>query len=400
MRIIWLSRVPWASGGYSNQTEVFAPRLRDAGHEIAIIGYRSDCRGIVDWKGIPVYPSVPNDPRHEGIVARHYEHWRADLLISLHDAQDTLNGAALRQHGTDLNWALWFPVDAEPLSSIVLKRLATVSQPFVFSRFGERVAREAGVDVRFVPHGIDTGIFQPGDRLAARAELGWPTDKFIAGIVAANSGTRKSFVENVQGFARFHRQHPDSLLYLHTQEITPSGIDLRATCLKAGLKVGRDVLFCDPYLDFVGIAQTDLATIYSGIDVLQLVTRGEGFGIPLVEAQACGTPVILGDWSAMSELLFAGWKVEREESALMSFPDGSHWHVPDPGAIADRLAQAYRASREPQEAERLREAAREGALGFDADWVTREYWAPFLAEMEERFAAVPASGEAAEERRG
>ena len=54
MRILWLSRVPWAAGGYSNQTALFAPRLAAAGHEVAIVGVQGIASGMIDWRGIPV----------------------------------------------------------------------------------------------------------------------------------------------------------------------------------------------------------------------------------------------------------------------------------------------------------------------------------------------------------
>jgi glycosyltransferase involved in cell wall biosynthesis len=255
------------------------------------------------------------------------------------------------------------------------------------ARFGERVARDHGLPVRYVPHGVDTESFHPMARAEARALLGWPADVFVAGMVAANSGTRKAFAQHIEGFAVFHRRHPDSMLYLHTLEVAPGGLDLSSMCLKAGLRIGTDVIFCDAYRYFIGIRDLEMAIPYSAMDALLMVTKGEGFGLPIIEAQACGTPVIVGDWSAMSELCFAGWKVRQEESTVVE----NNWRLGDSAAIADRLEQAYFASRDPERREVLCREARRGALQYDADRVMQAYWLPLLDEID-RLTARNTSG--------
>jgi glycosyltransferase involved in cell wall biosynthesis len=377
MRILWLSRVPWAAGGYSNQTALFTLRLAAVGHEVAIVGVQGIASGMVDWHGIPVYPLLPNDLRNSTAIGLHYRHWRADLMISLHDADRIVDGSTLLKRFPGLLWALWFPLDSSRLSASVQSRLQAVPVPIAISRFGERVARDHGLSVHYVPHGVDTNVFQPMERADARARIGWLADVFIAGMVAANDGTRKAFPQNIEGFASFHRKYPDSMLYLHTQEVAPGGLDLSSICLKAGLRIGTDVVFSDAYRYFIGIPDREMAELYSAMDALLLVTKGEGFGIPIVEAQACGTPVIVGDWSAMPELCFAGWKVRQEESVMVE----NDWRVGNPEAIADRLEQAYLATRDPARREALRREARAGALPYDADRITEDLWLPLLAAI-------------------
>lgn len=53
-------------------------------------------------------------------------------------------------------------------------------------------------------------------------------------------------------------------------------------------------------LDFVPDA--DLATLYSSADVLAMPARYEGFGLPTVEAMACGTPVVCSDSGSLPEV--------------------------------------------------------------------------------------------------
>ena len=70
------------------------------------------------------------------------------------------------------------------------------------------------------------------------------------------------------------------------------------------------------YLRFPGyIANTDLPALYSGAFAFLYPSLRESFGIPMLEAMACGTPVIAGNTSAMPEI--AG------EGALLADPFSS-----------------------------------------------------------------------------
>ena len=57
------------------------------------------------------------------------------------------------------------------------------------------------------------------------------------------------------------------------------------------------------YLSFPGyIENTDLAALYSGAFAFLYPSLRESFGIPMLEAMACGTPIIAGNTSAMPEI--------------------------------------------------------------------------------------------------
>ena len=65
---------PWAPTGYGNQTGVFTPRIRDAGHDVAI----SSTNGLqycqMDWQGLRVYPMD-----HTHLNKRMLRHHAADF---------------------------------------------------------------------------------------------------------------------------------------------------------------------------------------------------------------------------------------------------------------------------------------------------------------------------------
>ena len=394
MRISWVSNAPWARTGYGNQTALFVPRLLKAGHEVQIVAFYGLEGGVLQWGcehgTVPVYPRAYH-PYGNDVMGAHAVHFKADVMISLIDAwvyEPTAFPPGLR-------WAPWFPIDHDPAPRAVLGKVSQAWARIVYSKFAENQMKNAGLDCFYVPHGVDTNAFKPGDRAEMRRILGWPEDKFIVGMIAANKGnpSRKAFVENILAFKALKAKHPDAMLYLHTVAGEENGgPNLREFLDLQGLNfgfVGRDdpkgvdVLFNDQYAALIGLNEGYMNAAYNAMDVLLLVSMGEGFGIPLIEAQAAGCPVITGDWTANAELCFSGWKVPKSECTPFWTPMASWQFIPHTGAIAEQLEAAYRMKDNLE----YRGAARKGAMKYDADKVAEKYWTPALAQMQKEIDA-------------
>jgi glycosyltransferase involved in cell wall biosynthesis len=94
------------------------------------------------------------------------------------------------------------------------------------------------------------------------------------------------------------------------------------------------------------IAEGNKAALLSGAAAFLFPSRAEGFGLPVLEAMACGTPVITSDVPALREV--AG------DAAMFGDPS-------DPEVIAERLTEVLR---EPTLAAELRERGRSRASAF------------------------------------
>jgi len=376
MRFTWHSNAPWARTGYGNQTELFVPRfIKDLGHEVAIIAYYGLRGSILHWNGMQVYPGAYHNWGCD-IAAASTVHFKAGLTITLMDAW--IYEPQLVQ--PLVKWVPWFPVDTEPLAPPVKRKVEQAFHRIVFSKFGERMVHEAGLDCDYVPLGVDTNLFKPMDKREAREKLGWPQDRFIVGMVGVNQGhpNRKAWPSHIDAFAEFKKRHPDAWFYLHTNvdEQSKGGANITAL-LEKNAFAKEDYAVCDQFSNLLGFPPDHLVAAYNAMDVHILVSMGEGFGLPILEAQACGTPVIVGDWTAMNELCFDGWKVPRSEAEPMWIPLlGSYQFQPRVGAIVDALELAYRTS-----GSRGQEA-RNGAMRYDADRVTQNYWKPVLEKIE------------------
>lgn len=376
MRLSWFSNAPWVPTGYGNQTKLVTPRIKALGHDISITAFYGLDGAPMEVNGVMVYPKA-HHPYGQDVITAHGVHARADAIISLLDIW------VCQTERIHLPWYPWFPVDCEPMPRIVADVARAAAKPIVFSRFGVRMAEQAGIDAYYVPHGVDTQAFHPEDRAEARKMIGLPENAFIVGMVAANKGIppRKSFFEQIAAFAALKQKHADALLYLHTDDGTHGGetVNLKEYCAVMGLKPGTDVLFADQYENLLGFDDNYMRHMYSSLDVMMLASMGEGFGIPLVEAQACGTPVITGEWTAMGELCFSGWKIPKAEAipTWQPFFSAFQWKVTTEAVYA-RLEAAY----EMRGNQDYRSRARDGALRYDIDRTIEKYWKPTLADIE------------------
>jgi glycosyltransferase involved in cell wall biosynthesis len=381
MKILFHSNAPWMATGYGTQCAIWTTRLRDLGHDIAIHGYAGAQHLTVEWNGIPVFAAGTQNAIGMDAIGYWYEKHRADVVISLCDAW-ALAPSMMRL----MNTVCWTPVDAEPLSAGLRDFFTeTNARPLAMSEYGQRIFREGGVDAAMIPHGIPMDLFKPPEfRDALRAEAGIGPDTFVVGINQANrSGLRKALPEQIAAFARFWRRHPDSKLLLNMAVDHPKGQDLPLLLSRHGIPPGEGVAcFPDQGAYAAGEISTESMPLwYGSLDVLTGCAMAGGFELPLLEAQACGTPVIATDFSAMTEV--AGphsWLVKGQPFWVEERHQG-FWCMPFIHEIDAALEDAWQA-REDGRMEGLRKQSREHALQYDADKILRERWVPFLAEVE------------------
>ncbi len=378
LRVLWASDAPWATSGYSVETALAALRLKEHCH-LALLCTFGLHGGIQEWNGIPVFPGGA-DAFANDVIGKAARAWHADVIITLKDAlvfnPQSFNG---------FRWAPLTPIDHDPSSPQVIERVRQSYRPIAYAPHGFRAMRLAGLDPLYAPHAYDPKIYFPMDKAEARKLFQLPDELFIIGTVAVNRGglpSRKSWVENLQAFAMFAQDKPKVRLFVHTDladEGYEAGIPLRP--LMASLGILDKVLYCDQerYRYPPNFDPEYMRHYYNSIDVLNAVSNGEGFGIPVLEAQAVGTPVIVGDWCAHEDLCFGGWKVEKSEAHHWYDAQQAGWvYIANPVAIADRLEKSYQYRHEPQRSE----MAIIGAAPYQIDTVIRDHWLPILAELE------------------
>ncbi len=320
---------------------------------------------------VPVYP-MWMDPYGNDIVEAHAEHFGADVVVTLMDVW------VLREYGAKkMRWIPYMPIDQEPVPDAVTRSLEGAFRVVSYSQYGKRLLDGVGIHNTCIPHGVDVDIFAPKDKLAARRRLGIDPDCFLVGMVAANKGfpSRKAFPEQLAAVSNLKQRHKNVKLYLHTLSgIQHGGVDLDALLTKLGF-TKEDVIFANQYNYILGLSDDYMAHAYNAMDVYLGASMSEGFGIPIIEAQACGVPVITTNATSMPEITFSGKSVDPAQPFWTAL---NAWvFIPSIDGITDALEWAYQHANDSD----VKTKARQGALAYSWDHIVANHWVPFLNEI-------------------
>jgi glycosyltransferase involved in cell wall biosynthesis len=373
MRVLIAANAPFASTGYGVQCKHLCNILKLLGHEVAVYVNYGLAGARLNMDGVTLYPCGRTaEGENPSLIGAHTEDHEADVLINLQDMWSLPeNYDAHFREG--MTWIGWVPVDHDPPAPGTVHWAKKVDIPISYTRWGRDKLRGEGVkNARYIPLVVDAEVYKPQPKDEARKRLGWP-DGFVASIVAMNKATRKAYSEQMQAFASFSCARPElnPFLYVHCDSLRKDGLDLHAMAQSLGIY--ERVIFVNRYQKLSGLPPSYMADVYSASDVLLAATKSEGFGLPIVEAQACGTPVITTKWTGMPELTLNGISVPVRVHEWT--PLSSWWGLPDVEAITEALHVV--ANGTPDKSQHAREHI---IMTYSVSAVT-ERWHALLGEL-------------------
>ncbi len=217
--------------------------------------------------------------------------------------------------------------------------LARADRVFTPSTWGRQIMVDNGVEARrihVVPGGVERACFTPwGPKLR---QLESPAFKFL--MIGAYQ-TRKGYAELFTAFRQAFGDRRDVELIVKADSFaTPSAREKHRALILAN---------APPQVRVVEgrLADAGIAALYRSCDCFVFPSHGEGCGLPLFEAMACGLPVIATRCSGHSQLLnqFVGRFIEidalRKPVTAHDFlkwyrwkNEAGYWHEPTVDSLA------------------------------------------------------------------
>lgn len=217
-----------------------------------------------------------------------------------------------------------------------------VSQPVV-----EAHARYVRADWEIIPNGVDTGFFRPNGRQPADPGRQAPRLLFLGRLDPRNG------LETVlRAMPAVLERYPDATL-----DIAGDG-PLRGLYERLAQPVADRVRF-------LGRVNGNRPEVYASADLYLCPTTKASFGITLLEAMACGTPLVVSDITGFRELVANG-----PEAVLVDKGDAEAWGR----AAIDLLG-------DPRRRERMRAAGLEKARSFAWPTVAEQVFAVYQRAM-------------------
>lgn len=199
----------------------------------------------------------------------------------------------------------WFTIDYERISNPdpLVQVFNRCQRLIALADFGRRqMKKDYTGTISKVPLSVDTQLFHPVDaqqKQLLRKQFALPEQGFIF-LMVANNFWRKGIEYALQAMATYHQSYgveQPVYLYLHTER-TPELIELvQGLGLQNWVIISPDF---DPYKN--PWSDQKLAQLYQACNAFLLTSLGEGFGMPIWEAQASALPVIVSENSVLPEV--------------------------------------------------------------------------------------------------
>ena len=429
-RVLFCSEATYLNTGYATYAREVLSRLHASGKyeiaEFASYGKDGDPRNNdILWK---FYPNQPHDSdlagnqEYASVPTNQFGEWRfenvlldfqPDFVCDIRDFWmiDYQERSPFRRL---FNWVIMPTVDASPQNEQWIATYSNADAVFSYSDWGGSVLKnESNGKVNYLGTASPSAhaIYSPvEDKQAHKERLGFDADTLILGTVMRNQ-RRKLFPDLFEAFRKFLDMYDknDVFLYCHTS-YPDLGWDLPKLINRYGLSSKILVTYSCPQCNYAfpmyfcdaktkcprcggksaglsnvqnGVEYDFLSEIFNTFDLYIQYANSEGFGMPQVEAAACGVPVASVDYSAMSSVVrkLEGYPI-KPQALYNELETGCNRAVPNNDAAAKVIYDFFNLSEEERkEKSKQTRSAFEKHYQWDA---TAKMWSDYFDSVEIR----------------
>lgn len=314
MKILAITDMDSNGSGYKNICVPLFSGLAKLGHDIKVCGLMY--RGEEHNHPFSIIPAQSVEDSY-GMANNLVFGWRPDILIVALDIplQRQLHAylaPLLPRTEEEIKAGLTIPrkyiaitpLENGPLTMSWAAPLMNMDSVFFISELGKQEALKAGVSkAEHLMVGVDTESWRlptSEERSRLRDGLGIPQDAFVVLTVADNQ-ERKNLWAGMKAFSLLKQTNPERLIryVMVTRKQSPFGWNLDDLALS--LDIVKEFMCFEK-----GMPQKDLWGLYAVADAYLQPSKAEGLGLPILDAMACGVPVVATNTGAMTELLQDG----------------------------------------------------------------------------------------------
>jgi len=338
VKILWFSDflIPTGIGRVSHH---LVRGLIKKGIEVAVATpYMGGKPLVID--NVRIYPMLQFDQALFSRIVCEYEPDLTVCYITHHQLPYNQLSKILSELGIKILW--YNPVEWDEISPTYVAPYIGANMIAVATETGKRVLSEFLPEdfITIVSHGVDPEVFYVENPKPKFREF---RDLFIYGMVGKNV-MRKSFPELIEAFVKLPAEVKEkSGLYLHTTKVSTAGEvvywNLDWLVMKHGLS-GK--VFMPEFVTMWWGEEDDmLRKLYNAMSCYCQISLSEGFGLPIIEAMACGVPVIASANTSVPEVVGdAGLLVECWEEPIYHH-DGWAVHKVKINALAAAMLEIY-----------------------------------------------------------
>jgi len=277
VKVIWISDYPLLGSSFGRVTFTVTRMLEDYDFHCLSLGYRGLPLRLD--KNIHVYPLKRPEQ-----LEYYFRKIEAEKLVVFHSFYllEQMKEYPRLFRGEKI---VYIPIETDEVAYKYISLFDEYDRIIVPSAFSMRALRKVGLKAKVVPHGVEREFFVPSSK---------KHKEFRFGYLGLND-VRKQVPRVMRAYSRLGK----GMLVL----ATPMEGYYDLFSLSKVLKISP--IFVRPKLDDLPMPEENVRDFYQSLDVY-VSPASEAFGLPALEAQACGVPVIASSHGASPEVLGRG----------------------------------------------------------------------------------------------